>query len=247
MDPTSFEYSIGSTCYSLALTMFYMAFLSLLIGCVPLVLGTVRYKWAATMISMSAGFMIAGVMLKWLFAGTPVQPGDVTGFNPIGIWIMMFCLTPVAVTKGAKLLDKYLRLLRQTRKEDVAAPEELPDPIDVAREHTPDMLDEVQKAMQEIRQFTSIDAQVMHPDDASAIIMVDRRLPAIMRSYKSAMGAMDVGMGQEVARMAMRSVIDIGEIAKSARRRIAADRKLDLDNRSRHVSSSRQAMNGVTI
>jgi hypothetical protein len=130
-----------------------------------------------------------------------------------------------------------LRARRARRAEAAERIRAATDPVAIARTHAPEMIEAMTLAVERIGRLDTLMAEPLDQEDAEALLMVRKRLPVVMNRLSTAMAAAgDDGERSELARIALRSVADIGHMANEARGRLADGLRAQLDTEARYIA-----------
>lgn len=226
--------------------------ISLLVGASPMLWGQVRVKWLVTSLVSCVMFGVMGLMIR-AFAeplpetrAAPAAPPREIDWTATGLLLLVLLGLVGAVVGGRKAVAAAGRRrakAAQRAKERLLAG----DPAQVALTMAPDMADDVSRALDRIALLKSIGDRASRPEDADALVMIDRRVPSVMELYLRASEVCTPEERSAAARMALGSIIDIGRMAEDARQRIALDLRGDLDTESRYISSRTGRADGLGL
>ncbi len=234
--------STSGAMHVMATIMSLMTVISFVVSVAPMAWGQVRVKWLVTGLTSSVTFGLTGLMVRALAgpapdrAPSPPEAPREIDWHATGL-LALAVFGALAVIVGGCLAASALKRRREAAAERRRARMLATDPAHVVQTMAPEMEADVRKALDRIALLKAIGDRASRQEDADALVMVDRRIPSIMEKYVDASGVSTPEERPELARMALRSVVDIGRMAEDARRRIAGDLRDGLDTETRYVSS----------
>ena len=222
--------------------------LSLLVAMFPILWGEIRAKWLLTGVTSCITFGLVGIMINALAPGG-VGEGATTAIRPAGPaqpvrvpWgdvgrVMAVCIALYVAWVSSKAALRALERRRRARATAAEARKAAVDPIAVANLHAPEMIDDVRTAVHRVDRLERIGADPADPVDADALVMARKRLPLVMERLATALDAADAPEEKaELARTALRSVVDIGCMAEEAGRRVADRLRDGLETETRYIA-----------
>jgi len=253
--------------HALMTMTFAGSLISLLIGAAPMLWGQVKVKWLITAMMYCIMFGLMGLMIGAV-AGTPSEttpparpvppaPPREIDWSATAL-LLLAVLAAIAAVVGVRKAVPVVRRRRAERAERDMARRLLEeqkakarmlatDPAQVALTFAPDMADEIGRALKRIELLKSVGDRASRPEDADALVMIERRVPSVMDLYLKASEACTPEERSEAARTALGSIVDIGRMAEDARQRIARDLRDDLDTESRYISSRSGSAGGLGL
>lgn len=219
-----------------------MSIISMLVGVFPLLWGQVRVKWLVTGITYSMTLGMIAMVTRSMeepppetAAPPPSTPTEIDwGKTGIVLLVLIGLVAAVILASKAK---SALATRRRTTAERARQRALALDPANVARTIVPDLTEQVDQALERIARLKSMKDRLTRPEDADALVMIDKRVPSVMGLYLKASEACTQQENEELARTALGSVVEIGLMAEDARQRIVQDLRSELDTESRYISS----------
>jgi len=226
----------------MATIMSIAAMCSLVVSVAPMAWGQVKVKWLVTGLTSTVTFGLTGLMVRALAGpkpdrapSPPEAPWEIdwhaTGLLALAIFGALAAIVGTCIAASAVKRRREAATKRREARMLATSPEH------VAQTLAPEMQADVRRALDRIALLKTIGERASCQEDADALVMIDRRMPSIMNRYSEASEISTSEERPELARMALRSIIDIGRMAEEARRRMAGDLRNGLDTETRYVSS----------
>jgi hypothetical protein len=248
------------------LTMtFAGSIISLLVGILPMLWGQVRVKWMLTSMISCVMFGLVGIVIEFIADPPPetkpvprhVAPPREIDWSATALLLLAIAAVIAAVVGARRAIPVVRRhraqkaeraLARRMEQEEQAKARLLAsNPAQVALTFAPDMTEDVDRALKRIALLKSVGDRASRPEDADALVMIDRRVPSVMDLYLKASEVCTPEERAAAARTALGSIVDIGRMAEDARQRIARDLRDDLDTESRYISSRTGRADGLGL
>ncbi len=220
--------------------------LSLLAGTFPMLFGQIRVKWMISALMSCLLFGIAGAIVnviaplpersRPLPQPTPPSPPVDIDWTRTGL-LLLTILSCILALWGAWRIARYVSNRRRAAKVQAERRAEAVDPAVVVRSILPDMTQSVDEALARITRLKDLRSRIGRAEDMDALVMIEKRVPSVMNLYVKASEASTEEEKRNLARTALGSVVEIGQMAEDARQRIAGDLRSDLDTETRYISS----------
>lgn len=220
------------------------AVLSLLMGMAPMIWGQVKVKWIVTALMSCIMFGVMSLIIS-MFVGLEAEdepvataeraaPAVEIDWRLTGIVALSVLTCALLSMAGVWVAKRHFAGRRRAaeRRRQMA---DAADPALVARALVPDMYEEVDLALSRIVRLRTLGARIGNQEDADSLALVNGRLPELMERYRVAAEASTHDEAVELARTALRSVVEIGRVAEDARLRIAITLGDELRTESRYI------------